>query len=126
MCVKLQDEFANSVDPDQTPRSAASDLGLHCLLGLVSPNMRSKHANLMKSNPLRNHPRSDPAFAHNMTVNQKLCKNSEGDMYAASQTSVWWLHPLFFASHGKCGMLGKDAYNFFIFPEQSRFAVATV
>ena len=22
---------ANSVDPDQTPRSAASDLGLHCL-----------------------------------------------------------------------------------------------
>ena len=32
--------FANSVYPDQTPRSAASDLGLHCfsvtLLG--SPN----------------------------------------------------------------------------------------
>ena len=23
--------MANSVDPDQTPRSAASDLGLHCL-----------------------------------------------------------------------------------------------
>ena len=23
---------ANSVDPDQTPRSVASDLGLHCLL----------------------------------------------------------------------------------------------
>ena len=23
--------IANSVDPDQTPRSAASDLGLHCL-----------------------------------------------------------------------------------------------
>ena len=23
--------YANSVDPDQTPRSAASDLGLHCL-----------------------------------------------------------------------------------------------
>ena len=23
--------FANSKDPDQTPRSAASDLGLHCL-----------------------------------------------------------------------------------------------
>ena len=22
---------ANSIDPDQTPRSAASDLGLHCL-----------------------------------------------------------------------------------------------
>ena len=25
--------MANSVDPDQTPRSVASDLGLHCLLG---------------------------------------------------------------------------------------------
>ena len=23
--------YANSVDPDQTPRSEASDLGLHCL-----------------------------------------------------------------------------------------------
>ena len=23
--------FANSEDPDQTPRSVASDLGLHCL-----------------------------------------------------------------------------------------------
>ena len=23
--------FANSEDPDQTPQSAASDLGLHCL-----------------------------------------------------------------------------------------------
>ena len=26
--------MANSVDPDQTPRSAASDLGLHSLTGL--------------------------------------------------------------------------------------------
>ena len=24
--------FANNRDPDQTPRTAASDLGLHCLL----------------------------------------------------------------------------------------------
>ena len=24
-------QFANSEDPDQTPHSAASDLGLHCL-----------------------------------------------------------------------------------------------
>ena len=28
----------NSADPDQTPRSAASDLGLHCLLRHVCPN----------------------------------------------------------------------------------------
>ena len=26
--------FANNGDPDQTPRSAASDLGLHCLLAM--------------------------------------------------------------------------------------------
>ena len=32
---------ANSVDPDQTPRSAASDLGLHCLLRPVRPNIFS-------------------------------------------------------------------------------------
>ena len=30
---------ANSVDPDQTPRSAASDLGIHCVLSPVSPNI---------------------------------------------------------------------------------------
>ena len=27
----MMELFANSGDPDQTPRSAASDLGLHCL-----------------------------------------------------------------------------------------------
>ena len=28
---KMAEVFANSGYPDQTPRSAASDLGLHCL-----------------------------------------------------------------------------------------------
>ena len=32
--------MANSVDPDQTPRSAASDLSLHCLQGLSVPVLR--------------------------------------------------------------------------------------
>ena len=27
----MVEQFANSGDPDQTPRSVASDLGLHCL-----------------------------------------------------------------------------------------------
>ena len=27
----MVEPFANSGDPDQTPRSSASDLGLHCL-----------------------------------------------------------------------------------------------
>ena len=42
--------FANSEDPDQTPHSAASDLGLHCLpitlLG-VSSLQRVKEEYLM-------------------------------------------------------------------------------
>ena len=31
--------MANSVDPDQMPHHAASDLGLHCLLRPVYPNI---------------------------------------------------------------------------------------
>ena len=34
---KIAIRVANSVYPDQTPRSAASDLGLHCLLRTVFP-----------------------------------------------------------------------------------------
>ena len=36
---KIQNErMSNSVDPDMSPRSVASDLGLHYLLGRVSPH----------------------------------------------------------------------------------------
>ena len=35
MCLKIARGAANSVDPDQTPRSVASDQGLHRLLGCV-------------------------------------------------------------------------------------------
>ena len=34
---------ANSVDPDETPRSAASHLGLYCLLSPVCPNTYDKY-----------------------------------------------------------------------------------
>ena len=34
--------MANSVDADQTPRVAASDQGLHCLLRHVYPNSSGK------------------------------------------------------------------------------------
>ena len=40
--------MANSVDPDQTPRSVASDLGLHCFLSPVFLNTQNKYANLIK------------------------------------------------------------------------------
>ena len=35
--------MANSVDPDETPRSAASHLGLYCLLRPVCPNTYGKY-----------------------------------------------------------------------------------
>ena len=35
--------MANSVDPDQTPRSREYDLGLHCLLRPVCPNTYGKY-----------------------------------------------------------------------------------
>ena len=34
---------ANSVDPDETPRSAASHLGLYCLLRPICPNIYGKY-----------------------------------------------------------------------------------
>ena len=36
--------MANSVDPDETPRSAASHLGLYCLLRPVCPNTYGKYS----------------------------------------------------------------------------------
>ena len=36
--------MANSVDPDETPHSAASHLGLQCLLKPVSPNTYGKYS----------------------------------------------------------------------------------
>ena len=38
LCLKIAGRVANSVDPDETPRSAASHLGLHCLLRPACPN----------------------------------------------------------------------------------------
>ena len=35
--------MTSSVDPDQTPQSAASDQGLHCLLRLMLSNTHSKY-----------------------------------------------------------------------------------
>ena len=38
LCLKIAGWQANNVDPDETPHSAASHLGLHCLLRPVYPN----------------------------------------------------------------------------------------
>ena len=42
MILKNCEWMPNSVDPDQTPRSAASDLGLHCLLNPPCPKSYGK------------------------------------------------------------------------------------
>ena len=36
MCLKSAGQVANIVDPDQMPRSAAFNMGLHCLLKPVA------------------------------------------------------------------------------------------
>ena len=38
--------MANSVDPDETPRSAASHLGLQCLLRPVCPNTYGRYGSV--------------------------------------------------------------------------------
>ena len=49
-------EPSSLADPDQMLQFATSSLGLHCLLRPVCPNTQSNYGNLIKSNPLRNHP----------------------------------------------------------------------
>ena len=44
--VEMSELNANSVDPDQTPRSAASDLGLYCLPMSLLCDARLKWVNL--------------------------------------------------------------------------------
>ena len=54
LCLKIAGWVANSVDPDETPRSAASHLGLNCLLRPVCPNTYGKYGielRTMKSMP---------------------------------------------------------------------------
>ena len=46
---KMARLFANSGDPDQTPRSAASDLGLHCLSITLIGVSRLQWVSLIKS-----------------------------------------------------------------------------
>ena len=45
LCLKIAGWVANSVDPDETPHSVASHLGLYCLLMPVCPNTYGKYGN---------------------------------------------------------------------------------
>ena len=44
LCLKIAGQVANCVDPDDTPWSATSHLGLHCLLRPVCPNSYGKYS----------------------------------------------------------------------------------
>ena len=43
LCLNIAGSVSNSLDPDETPRSAASHLGLHCLLRHICPNTYDKY-----------------------------------------------------------------------------------
>ena len=47
MCLKITGWMTDSVDPDQMINSAASDLGLHCLLMPVCPNTWGYYGNIL-------------------------------------------------------------------------------
>ena len=49
LCLKIAGGVADTVDHDETPRVAASHLGLHCLLRSVYQNPYDKYGNLMVS-----------------------------------------------------------------------------
>ena len=46
LCLKIAGWVANSVDPDETPHSAASHLDLYCLLRPVCPNTYGKYGKM--------------------------------------------------------------------------------
>ena len=60
---KIAGWVANSVDPDQTPRSAASDLDLHCLL----VKTRWARAVVWSNRPPRNYYTPPPTHTHTHT-----------------------------------------------------------
>ena len=49
LCLKIAGWVANSVDPDETPRSAAYHLGLYCLLRPVCPNTYGKYGIILSA-----------------------------------------------------------------------------
>ena len=59
--------FANSGDPDQTPHSAASDLGLHCLPVTILLVSRLQWVNLCRKQDLIFHANSPMENKENIT-----------------------------------------------------------
>ena len=62
ICKTWIETLANSADPDQTPCSAASDLGLHCLLKLQEVKILSPRPDLCSQPALRDN-RPTSAFS---------------------------------------------------------------
>ena len=65
--------MANSVDPDETPRSAASHLGLNCLLRPVCPNTYGKYGSSRLTTVFRD---SVDSKVGNESPDQTECRNT--------------------------------------------------
>ena len=95
--------MANSVDPDETPRSAASDLGLHCLLRPV----RSNRVNMSSFFCF-------VFFAGRSCTTATDCGRLEvtgpGGVitYGCPGNGEWGCHHTTSYSHGNCGCLHRE------------------
>ena len=70
LCLKIAGWVANSVDPDETPSSTASHLGLNCLLRPVCPNTYGKYGKKdIIVNPLYTDTRYNDKIRYNDNLN---------------------------------------------------------
>ena len=73
MCLKYCWKVANSVDPDQTPHIVASDLGLHCLLRPICPNIIL--VNIVQSWDIEGHELASVDIPSRDSIHQYQCDN---------------------------------------------------
>ena len=79
--------FANSEDPDQTPRSAASDLGLHCLSITLLGVSRLQWVNL------RNKKIYIIGICESKIRQERENSNHPGKSYSRVRDFVIYVHP---------------------------------
>ena len=71
MCLKTAAWVSNSVDPDQTPRSVASDLGIQCLHTPVCPKTWSK-CDIQTSTDIERSVITDAFWVVNIVRNKRM------------------------------------------------------
>ena len=77
--------FGNSVDADQMPHSAASDLGLHCLPFPSVGLQTNYHLTIFKMGK-NTHPSIQPSLSANRTTGYcKICQENPDSLVQADQ-----------------------------------------